>query len=115
MRTVEHDLQVACINYFRMQYREYASMMFAIPNGAKRSARTGAYYKAEGLMAGVADVILLLNNDRHNALCLEFKTKTGKQSESQKAWQAEAEKYNCRYEVVRTFDEFKDIIDDYLK
>lgn len=29
----EHNIQVNCVKWFRLQYRNYASLLFAIPNG----------------------------------------------------------------------------------
>ena len=52
---------------------------------------------------------------RWAALAIEFKTTKGKQSPLQKAWQTELEKPGCyRYEVVRSFEQFRDLINNYL-
>lgn len=50
-------------------------MLFAVPNAARRSARNGAYMKDEGMLPGVADLILLKSNRFYGALCVEMKSR----------------------------------------
>ena len=90
--------------------------LFAVPNGGRRDATTAAKLKAEGVVAGVADLILLKSNRDYGALLIEMKTLKGRQRDSQKAWQnivcADSE---YKYVVCRSFDDFKREVDDYLK
>lgn len=115
MRHLESGIQKNCIAWFRLQYRPLAKMIFAVPNGGCRNAREAAIMKAEGVTAGVADVILLVSRGGYNSLCIEFKTEKGRQSELQKQWQEEAERNGNKYVVCRSFDDFRKNIDDYLK
>ena len=55
----EHSIQVACVTWFRYEYPTLSKRLFAVPNGGRRDAVTGARLKAEGVIAGVADLILL--------------------------------------------------------
>jgi hypothetical protein len=64
--------------------------------------------KAVGLVAGVSDTIFLW---RGTALLIEFKTPTGRQSEKQKEWQAKAEAAGFRYYIVRSLEDFKQLIE----
>ena len=64
-KDIEHALQCACVHWFRIQYPEYATLIFAVPNGGARNAITGARLKDEGVTAGVADLILLLPHREH--------------------------------------------------
>ena len=92
--------------------------MFSVPNGAHLSMVQARILKAEGMTAGVADMLLLhpSADGRWAALAIEFKTAKGKQSPLQKAWQTELEKPGCyRYEVVRSFEQFRDLINNYLR
>lgn len=115
-RHEEHNLQVACVNWFRYQYPIVGKMLIAVGNGGKRDAITGAMLKAEGVLAGVSDLILLIPNNRYHGLLIEMKTKTGRQSAAQKDWQQEVEKLNYyKYVVVRSLEEFMNIINDYLE
>lgn len=111
---VEHQTQVACVNWFRLKYPKLRNVLFAIPNGGRRDKKTGTTLKEEGVVAGVADLILLKRNQRYGALCVEMKTKSGSQSETQKKWQKEVEATGNKYVVCRSLDEFMKEITDYL-
>lgn len=111
----EHHIQCACVNWFRYQYPEYRSLLFAVPNGGARSKATAGRLKAEGVVAGVADLLLLVPSCGYHGLCIEMKTKTGKQSDSQKEWQKEVKKKGYKYVVCRSLDEFIEIIDEYIE
>ena len=114
MRHIESEIQKNCITWFRLQYRHLGKMLFAIPNGGSRNSREAAIMKAEGVTAGVADVILLVSRGGYNSLCIEFKAEKGRQTELQKQWQQEAEKNGNKYVVCRSFKDFHSIINEYL-
>ena len=73
----EHKLQVSMVNWFRLKYPSMRHNLFAVPNGSRRDAVTGARLKAEGVLAGVADLILLKSNRYYGAMLIETKTKKG--------------------------------------
>lgn len=110
----EHRLQVACVRWFSIQYPKLRNVLFAVPNGGRRDAVTGARLKAEGATAGVADLILLKCNRFYGALCLEMKTSTGRQSKEQRQWQKDAETNGAKYVVCRTLDGFISEVNNYL-
>lgn len=110
----EHQTQVACVNWFRLKYPKLRKVLFAIPNGGRRDKKTGTTLKEEGVVAGVADLILLRRNQKYGALCVEMKTKSGNQSDTQKKWQKEVEATGNKYVVCRSLDEFMKEITDYL-
>lgn len=114
MRHDESKLQQSCVRWFRLVHPEYAYMLFAVPNGGARSATEGKMLKAEGVMAGVSDLILLVPRQGYGALCIEMKTAKGVQRETQKVWQQEAEHNGNKYVVVRSFDDFKQAVEEYL-
>ena len=72
--------------------------------------------KAEGVTAGVADLILLVPKKVYGCLCIEMKTgATGsRQSPAQKAWQKATEEAGNIYAVVRTLEDFQAIVNDYM-
>ncbi len=112
----EHRIQCSCVRWFAMRYPELGGRLFAVPNGGRRDAATGKKLKAEGVVAGVADLILLKSNSRYGALLIEMKTATGRQRESQKQWQdAVCAKDEYRYVVCRSFDDFRREVEEYLK
>ncbi len=59
----------------------------AIPNGGYRDKITAGKLKAEGVKAGVPDLLLLVKRGRYAALWIELKKpKVGKVSEKQHEW-----------------------------
>lgn len=114
-RHEESYIQRDCLRWFRLQYPERALLLFAVPNGGSRNKREAAIMKAEGVTAGVADMILLQPSSGYASLCIEFKTATGRQQETQKRWQAEAEKAGNKYIVVRSLEDFMEQIRTYLR
>lgn len=118
MRKTEHNLQTACVRWFRYTHPELALNLFAVPNGGRRDRATGAMLKAEGATAGVADLLLLTPSwdGKSHALAIEMKTteRGSAQRETQKKWQQAIEATGNRYEVCRDFDHFCAIICDHL-
>ncbi|MBT9923458.1 VRR-NUC domain-containing protein [Bacteroides uniformis] len=110
----EHKMQCACVKWFRLEYPKLKDMLFAVPNAARRSARNGAYMKDEGMLPGVADLILLKSNRFYGALCVEMKKPDKYQRPVQKEWQKECEAAGNKYVVCRSLDEFMKVITDYL-
>lgn len=114
MRHIESTLQQNCVTWFRLQYRQIAKLLFAVPNGGARNAREAAIMKGEGVTAGVADAILLYPAGPYNCLCIEFKTPAGRQQPSQKEWQILVETNGGKYIICRSFDQFREEINNYL-
>ena len=110
----ESQIQHDCIQWFRLQYPSLALMLFAIPNGGKRDAKTGARMKYEGAISGVSDLILLVPKKGYASLCIEMKKPGGKQSEHQRKWQREAEKYRSKYAVCHSLQDFMNEVNSYL-
>ncbi len=80
----EHWEQMQVVNWMRKNGWTY----FAVPNGGKRDKIAGAHLRAEGVSAGVPDLICIAPVQ----CVIEMKrTKGGKVSESQKEW---LEKFN---------------------
>ncbi|MCF0120549.1 MAG: VRR-NUC domain-containing protein [Bacteroidaceae bacterium] len=118
MRHREHELQAACVKWWRLQYRDadFVRLLYAVPNGGKRSVYEAAAFKAEGVVAGVSDLNLDMASadGRHHGLRIEMKQGGGRQSEHQRTWQQAVERQGYRYEVVRSVDEFIALIGEYL-
>lgn len=117
MRHLESNLQQACVKWARLQFPVCRELLFAVPNGAHLSKIQASILKGEGMTAGVSDLLLLhpSSDGQWCGLAIEMKTEKGRQSEWQKAWQKELEETGCyRYEVVRSFEQFRKLINDYL-
>lgn len=111
----EHSIQCACVRWFRLQYREYADLLFAIPNGGFRGKATAAKLKAEGVVAGVADLCLAVPKGGFGALYIEMKQRGNYQQPNQKKWQAACERVGNKYVVCKSIEEFMREINNYLK
>lgn len=136
MNQEEHNIQCACVRWFNYQWPEYRGLLFAVPNGGARSKATAGKLKAEGVVAGVADLILLVPRNTnpkktpygeicieidgqipeiwYHALCIEMKTEKGRQSPEQKEWQAKVEGEGYGYAVCHSLDEFMAVVNGYL-
>ena len=106
MKHKESKLQIECVKWFRLQYPKL--LIFAVPNGNKRNAITGIILKAEGVLAGVADLCVLKNNGK--CFFIEMKSDKGKQSETQKAFESYCMLNGFKYYIVNSFDTFTYIV-----
>lgn len=114
----EEDIQREFVRWFRDAYPELAEMCFH-PNNEpyfggfgkteEQRIRAGARAKSIGVTPGVADIIILVREfwpmdiyPRCNVLCIEFKTKVGRQSDAQKEWQQHCEKVGNKYVIARS-------------
>ena len=114
-REEEHRIQCACVRWFNLYFPNLRGRLFAVPNGGRRDAATAAKLKAEGVIAGVADLILLKSNKHFGALLIEMKTLKGRQRDSQKQWQnAVCSLGEYKYVVCRSLDDFIKEVTDYI-
>jgi hypothetical protein len=96
-----------------MQYPELTC--FAIPNGGFRNKVEAAVMKGEGILPGVADLFLMRSSFDYAGLFIEIKTDKGRQTDAQKKFEKNCALEGYGYEVVRSLDEFIQIINEYLK
>ena len=113
MKTTEHEIQVNCINYFRLRYPK--GLIYAIPNGGQRNVIVAAKLKSEGVLSGVPDLCIPIAKKGFHGLYIELKNgKAGKVSNNQLTIMEKLQSEGYRCEVCRSFDEFKTIIDNYM-
>lgn len=119
MNHEESKLQQQCATCFRAEHREYASLLtHPINEGGANTRVSGAIHKAEGTMAGVPDFLLFLpaEYDRmYFGLGIELKTPLGRQSQQQKDFQQMFQAAGYCYIVIRSLDEFRLHVNDWLK
>lgn len=111
----EHQEQVMLITWFRLQHKQYAKYLWAIPNGGSRHIVAAVKLKAEGVMAGVSDCFLMIPKGGWHGLFIEMKVKGGKLSDSQREFMGMAILMGYQAVVCFGFDEAKDAITEYLK
>lgn len=121
---IEHDMQVACVNWFKEHFAAYEPFFWSTPNGGYRSAKTAREMKAEGQKAGVPDLQLAYPCNGYHGLFIEMKKsimgKRGKLigkgvcSDAQYKVINDLRKVGYRVEVCYSFDQFKEIVTNYL-
>ncbi len=111
----EHDLQVGCVNVFRMLYPEYDHLLMAIPNGGFRTQKTAVLMKREGVVSGVPDMFLAVPRKGYPGLWIEMTNgKAGRVSDNQKEMMSRLTEQGYKCVACRTLDEFVKTLQDYL-
>ena len=114
----EHQLQSLIVaecdrrSILRVEY----GLIFAIPNGGHRHPAVAAKLKAEGVRAGVPDLMLPVARRGYHGAFLELKVSPNKPTEQQLAWirNLRAEGYLCHV-VWDSVDEAMGLIEWYLE
>lgn len=113
MKHKEYDLQVSCVEWFRLQYPRH--LIYHIPNGERRDAITGARLKRCGVVAGVPDLCIPYPCGKYTHLYVELKNGTkGRLSPNQKAVIDELRMASACVEVAHSFEEFVSIVRTYF-
>lgn len=133
MNHEESKLQQTCVAWFRAQYPHFAMLLVhPINEGSghtQMDRRRQGIHKAEGAVAGVPDLLLFLPSvievvdeslmnrtgfRMYNGLGIELKTPKGKQSQEQKNFEKIFKTACYEYRIVRSLDDFKRVIRNYL-
>ena len=113
----ESDLQQQIIGYLSAMSRKYNFIFFAPCNEGfmmimkrfkvpeKIQYAIMAWLSKMGFTPGVSDIIIGHNGKMY---CPELKTKTGVQSKNQKIFQANAERTNIDYVLIRSLKQLQD-------
>ena len=105
----EHVEQREFVSWFRKTYP--AIRILAIPNGSQRSRTTGARLKAEGVVAGVPDLLVPAWN-----LWIEMKRADGGTvSTQQKDWHRYLESIDHTVLVCAGFAQAKEKVEELVK
>lgn len=129
----EDELEKACVEWFRWQYASnpmLQRLLIHVPNEGRLAGgrREGGLRKAMGVVAGVADLLLLVGKDEQSAMSgnnaisgwggylgIELKTERGRQSESQQAWEeAVIGIGGGDYVIVRSLEDFQEVVKRWL-
>jgi hypothetical protein len=113
MKHAEHDLQINCLKWLRLQYPK--AWYHATPNGGRRNEKEAVRLKAEGVRAGVADLFIASHSDSDaKGLWVEMKIGKGRQSDAQKVFEFEMTERGYNYAIARSLDEFMKIVNDFF-
>ena len=110
MNQTEARIQQDIFKYFHNNYclkhHNPRMAIFSVPNESKSKIET-IRKKAMGMMAGVSDLIVVIPEA---VLFIEIKTAAGTQSPNQKDFQEIVSNLGYHYEVVRSLDDFKNLL-----
>lgn len=104
----EIQIQAKAYQWLWNMHPKTRRCFFAVPNEGNRHAITTLQLKASGLTPGIPDCVLVWQGKAYG---FEFKTDTGTVSPNQKlvheAWRGQG----VDVWIIRTFDQFKEIIE----
>lgn len=109
--------QQLLFQWARMQSGKYPelTLLYHIPNEGKRSHKTGARMKAEGLKTGVPDICLPVARGGHHGLYIELKrVKNSRVTVAQMAWIEALTRQGYVAAVCRGADEAIELITRYM-
>lgn len=109
--------QQVLFRWARMQSGKWPELelLYHIPNEGKRSYKTAARMKAEGLKGGVPDICLPVARGGHHGLYIELKrVKNSRVTEEQLMWLENLARQGYVAAVCRGADEAIEVITRYL-
>lgn len=89
-------------------------LLFAIPNGGHRHKLTAAKLKAEGVKAGVPDLLLPVSRGQYHGLFIEMKFGRGRVRGEQQWWLYQLEAQGYQTAVCWSWLEAAKAVCDYL-
>jgi hypothetical protein len=113
----EHFEQVELFRWVSLQEKRIPelTLLFAIPNGGKRSKAVAGKLKAEGVRPGVPDICLPVPCGKYHGLYIELKAEGGRASDSQRSWMAALAAQQYRVHLCIGWHAAKAVIEEYLK
>lgn len=114
----EHSEQVHLFRWLQVKMLEDPDygLAYAIPNGGKRSKKTAAILKAEGVKAGVPDVFFPVPRYQYHGLYVEMKRiKKSSVSAEQRVFISRLRAQGYRVEVCKGAEDAKMVIEWYFR
>lgn len=109
----EDAFQEAVTKYMALAYPRI--LYFHVPNEGQRNVVAGSKLKRKGLKRGIPDCIIEAPRRGYHGLRVELKVKGNYLSDEQKEVLAYYNENGYYATMVRSFDEFREIVDEYLK
>lgn len=108
MMHAEESFQIAVVRMLRAA----GFFVFAVPNGGRRNLREAARLKAQGVLAGVSDLIVLVP---YKVFFVELKNPNGKgrQSPQQHYFEESVKAYGHNYLIWDNWDQVEAFINAY--
>lgn len=105
----EREIHLKAWQWIKETYPDL--LIFHVPSGEYRDMATAMKLKRMGVVPGVADFLMFVSGKN---IAIELKDKGGGQSEAQKLFQSRWEALGHEYKIVRSFDEFQNIVGSYM-
>lgn len=109
--------QAALFNWLRVRHPVAASLAYHVPNGGHRMKAVAAKLKAQGVKAGVSDIVLPMARGGFFGLYIEFKASAPNSavvSQSQRDFLHDVGQQGYKAVVCRGLDDAIKVIDAYL-
>jgi hypothetical protein len=109
--------QAALFNWLRVRHPVAAGLAYHVPNGGHRVKAVAAKLKAQGVKAGVSDIVLPMARGGFFGLYIEFKASAPHSavvSQSQRDFLHDVQQQGYKAVVCRGMDEAIKVIDAYL-
>ncbi len=115
-RELERPHQVALIKWVRTVQNLYPvlKLLYAIPNGGDRNLRVARKLKAEGVLAGVADLCLPAARRGYHGLYLEMKSEEGIAKKEQKEFLRGVSGEGYCAVIAQGVDEARSVLEWYI-
>ena len=108
----EHELHIQCVNWFKLAYGEHAILNHqANENPRGTTPQYNVKMKLLGTKAGFPDLQIFCNA---KTILIELKSLNGKLSENQVALFRKFQAVGFKVHIVRTFEEFRAIVNDFV-
>lgn len=118
MKHSESSIQQACVSAFRAKYPWAAKLLIHVKNEECGGAKAGGIHKAEGVVAGASDLLLLIPSVFQAGfcpyLCIEMKSEKGRIRDSQLSYREHVQAVGSYYVICRSLDQFMNLADEYM-
>lgn len=117
MRDFEHQEQVALFQWIALNEERIPELknLYAIPNGGHRHKAVAAKMRAEGVKAGVPDMMMAFPCSGFNGLFIELKAGKNRTTASQNEWIARLQQAGYCAVVCYGWEAARKEILDYLE
>jgi len=109
---IQQEIVMFYHNTYCLEHHKPRCIIFSVPNGGNRSPGEAMKAKATGEYMGASDLVVIHFS---KLLFVEVKTEDGVQSKWQKIFQKHIQDIGFEYHIVRSIEEFKELIFKYGK
>jgi hypothetical protein len=111
----EHQLQASIFSYVNKVLPALRPFMFAIPNGGQRNVIVAKKLKAEGVTAGVWDILIVIPNIYKHGLFIECKVSKNELTKTQQDFKEKVQPVGYHFEECRSLEDFIAILENYFE